>query len=94
MLRMRNSIYTEWSFVRIKEENYLIIGSSLDANKTIKEIPKVEKRCLIAGSEGLGMSYILKQSSDELVKIPMLGNVNSLNVSVATAILIYELMNI
>ncbi len=79
--------------LKLKEANYLIIGSSLDATKTVKELPKAEKRCLIAGSEGFGMSYMLKKESDVLIKIPMLGSINSLNVSVATGILIYELMN-
>lgn len=79
--------------VKLKENDYLVIGSSLDATKTVKDLPKAEKRCLIAGSEGFGMSYMLKKESDVLIKIPMLGSVNSLNVSVATGILIYELMN-
>lgn len=79
--------------LKLKEANYLVIGSSLDATTTIKDLPKAEKRCLIAGSEGFGMSYLLKKESDVLIKIPMLGSVNSLNVSVATGILIYELMN-
>lgn len=78
--------------LKLKEKGFFIIGSSLDANLKIEEIPKHEKNCLISGSEGFGMSYMLKKESDVLVKIPMLGEINSLNVSVATGILIYELM--
>jgi len=47
---------------------------------------------IIAGSEDRGISPALLRMSDELIKIPMSGNIQSLNVSVATAILLYEVM--
>ena len=46
---------------------------------------------IIIGSEGEGMSRILKEKCDFLVKIPMLGRIESLNASVAAGILMYEI---
>jgi len=45
---------------------------------------------LVMGSEGAGMSRIVKESCDGVISIPMAGHVDSLNVSVATGILLYE----
>lgn len=48
---------------------------------------------LVVGSEGKGISRIVKEASDILVTIPMHGSVNSLNVSVATGILLFDIVN-
>ena len=45
---------------------------------------------LIIGSEGFGMSRLVEEECDFLATIPMYGNVNSLNASVASAIIVYE----
>ncbi len=76
---------------RLKENGYWIIGSAADADQSFKSIVKPDKIALIVGSEGFGMSYMLKQACDYLVKIPMLGKANSLNASVAAALLIYQM---
>ena len=46
---------------------------------------------LVIGSEGFGVSKIVKQNCDFVVKMPMIGNVSSLNASVAGGILLYEI---
>ena len=46
----------------------------------------------VIGSEGLGLRRTVKEMCDAVVRLPMMGNVNSLNVSVAAGILCYELM--
>ena len=46
---------------------------------------------LVIGSEGFGVSRIVKQNCDFVVKMPMIGNVTSLNASVAAGILLYEI---
>lgn len=46
---------------------------------------------LVIGSEGFGVSRIVKQNCDFVVKMPMIGNVSSLNASVAGGILLYEI---
>lgn len=85
-----NNLYQ--AVLKLKEADYVIVGSSLDGESpnTIPDVNKV----LIVGNEGEGMSHILKRSSDYLVKIPMLGTANSLNASVAAALLIYKLKNL
>ena len=47
---------------------------------------------LVIGSEGEGISHLVKQKCDFLVEIPMFGNVNSLNASVAAAVVMYEVV--
>lgn len=46
--------------------------------------------CLVIGSEGKGLSRLVKEKCDFLLSIPMVGKVTSLNASVAAALLIYE----
>jgi 23S rRNA (guanosine2251-2'-O)-methyltransferase len=48
---------------------------------------------LVVGSEGFGLSRLVKEQCDFTVKIPMVGKVSSLNASVATAVLLYEIFN-
>ena len=76
---------------KLKEQDFYIIGTSLEGEEISLKMPLKEKNCLIMGSEGRGISYMLEKSSDVLVKIPMQGKINSLNVSVATGILLYQL---
>lgn len=76
---------------KLKEQDFYIIGTSLEGEEISFKMPLKEKNCLIMGSEGRGISYMLEKSSDVLVKIPMQGKINSLNVSVATGILLYQL---
>ncbi len=52
-----------------------------------------DKVLLIIGNEGKGVSRLVKENADEIVSIPMFGSVNSLNASVAAAIVIYGIVN-
>lgn len=76
----------------LKQQGFWIIGA--DNNETIdyREMPRDRNLVLVVGSEGKGISPLVKKQCDYLVKIPMYGTVNSLNVSVATGILLYELV--
>ncbi len=74
----------------LKERNIWIIGTSEDAEKTIHEIDLRGPVALVLGAEGPGMRALTKKTCDELVRIPMLGAVESLNVSVASAVCLYE----
>ena len=51
------------------------------------------KVALVIGSEGFGMSRIVRESCDFVANIPMYGKVNSLNASVACGIMVYEIIN-
>ena len=49
--------------------------------------------CIIIGSEGFGMSRLVKQNTDILIKIPMKGKINSLNAAVSAGIVIYQALS-
>ena len=57
--------------------------------KNFKDVDYAEKKVLIIGNEGKGISNIVSQNCDEIVSIPMSGKINSLNASVSAGILIY-----
>lgn len=74
----------------LKEQGFFIYGAEADG-VNYKSVDYSERRCLVMGSEGKGISPIVRKNCDEIVSLPMKGHVNSLNVSVATAIFIYEM---
>ena len=76
---------------KLKEAGFWIIGTDMDG-VDYTSIKYPEKCVLIIGSEGFGMSRLVKESCDCVVKIPMNGKINSLNASVAAGIMIYELI--
>ena len=61
--------------------------------KNYSKIDYSDKVLLIIGNEGKGISRLVKENCDEIVSIPMYGQVNSLNASVAAGILIYDIVN-
>mgnify|MGYP001088537565 FL=1 len=73
----------------LKENNVWVVGTDGSAEKNYLELPKEESLAIIVGNEGAGIRPLVKQNCDILVKIPMLGKVNSLNVSVAAALMLY-----
>ena len=74
----------------LKERNIWCIGTSGDADKTIYEVDLKGAIALVLGAEGDGMRQLTRKTCDQLVKIPMKGAVESLNVSVASAVCLYE----
>jgi len=75
----------------LKENNVWLIGTSGDANQSIYDIRVNQRLALVMGSEGKGMRRLTREACDELVSIPMQGTVESLNISVATAVCLYEI---
>ncbi len=76
----------------LKDEGFTILSAAVDSGSTdFWQVPKKNKTALILGSEGEGISPLLKKKSDHLVYIPMKGKVHSLNVSAAAAVLISQL---
>ena len=77
----------------LKNNGYWVVGFEGEAKQNITQIPKDVKLCVVIGSEGEGISRLVKENCDLLLKIPMYshGHVNSLNASVACAIVLYEL---
>ena len=76
----------------LKKQNFFIYAADMDGvNYKSETYPK--KVALVIGSEGFGLSRLVKDNTDIVLSIPMRGRVNSLNASVAAALLIYEIMD-
>lgn len=67
-----------------------VVGADMRAEKSCFETDLTGPLALVLGSEGEGMHRLARETCDVLVKVPMLGKVASLNVSVAAAVIIYE----
>jgi len=74
----------------LKERNIWVIGTSGDADKSIYQVDLKGPTALVLGAEGPGMRQLTRKTCDELVSIPMKGGVESLNVSVASGVCLYE----
>lgn len=81
---------------KLKDNGYWIVGLDGTAKENIESIDHNMKTCLVLGSEGKGISRLVKENCDFLYKIPMSshGNIDSLNASVAASICLYELNKI
>lgn len=74
----------------LKEQNIWVMGAAGEAEQTIYQMNVDMPLALVMGAEGSGMRHLTRQHCDFLVKIPMIGQVESLNVSVAAGVLLYE----
>jgi 23S rRNA (guanosine2251-2'-O)-methyltransferase len=74
----------------LKERDIWLIGTSDDADKSLYQGDFSGPVGLVMGSEGEGMRRLTRENCDILVSIPMMGSVESLNVSVASGICLYE----
>ena len=79
--------------LKLKNNNYVIYGTKVDNGVVIKNVNKVEKYALIMGNEGNGVKDEILDLCDIYLYIPMSSKVESLNVGVATSIILYELEN-
>ena len=77
---------------KLKDKGYFIYASEMKG-KPYDEVSYNDKKVLVIGNEGNGVSNIVLNNSDEVISIPMKGKINSLNASAAAAILIYGMMN-
>ena len=76
----------------LKEKGLWIYGADMEGEKYIYEEKFDVPVGLVIGSEGSGLGRLVKEKCDILIKIPMKGNINSLNASNAASIIIYEIM--
>jgi len=74
----------------LKERDILLIGTTDDAEKGLYEADFSAGSAIVMGSEGEGMRRLTRETCDVLVSVPMLGSVESLNVSVASGVCLYE----
>jgi 23S rRNA (guanosine2251-2'-O)-methyltransferase len=75
----------------LKDKGFWIYGADMDG-KNVHEEKYDGSIGLVIGSEGKGIGRLVKEKCDSLVKIPMKGNIGSLNASCAATVIIYEIM--
>lgn len=73
----------------LKEKKYKIVGTKMEADTEVSDYVKPEKFALVFGSEGSGLSKEMMDACDDFIKIEMNSNVESLNVSVSSGIILY-----
>ena len=74
----------------LKKNNIWVVGTSGDAEKTYADWDWTGSCALVLGGEGKGLHRLVAENCDELVKIPMQGKIESLNVSVAAGVILFE----
>ena len=70
-----------------------VVGSDMDAQIDFRQAELSGAIVLVIGNEGKGMRRLTRENCDELIKIPMVGKINSLNASAAGAVLMYEIFS-
>lgn len=75
---------------KLQEREIWVIGAADETDTTVYDVQLPRSLAWVVGAEGTGLRRLTKERCDQLVKIPMLGQVSSLNVSVATGVLLYE----
>jgi len=78
----------------LKTRNYWIFGAHTDAPKNIYQVEWAEKSAIVLGGEGKGLRELVKKKCDVLFRIPIDRKVESLNVSVAAGIILFEFRRI
>ena len=74
----------------LKEEGVWVFGTAADGSTSLYQADLKGPAAIVIGSEGDGMSRLVREQCDFLVSIPMRGQVNSLNASAAAAVVLYE----
>ena len=77
---------------QLKERNVWVVGTAADASTDYTEWDWTRASAIVMGGEGSGLHRLVRDHCDELVRIPVLGQIESLNVSVATGIILYEVL--
>ncbi|HXL73851.1 MAG TPA: 23S rRNA (guanosine(2251)-2'-O)-methyltransferase RlmB, partial [bacterium] len=75
---------------KLKEAGVWVVGTDVEATKYFYEYNYRQPVAIVIGNEGRGLRRLVKENCDELVKIPMAGKMSSLNASVASALLLFE----
>jgi|Deesub1362B_J571_1020462.scaffolds.fasta_scaffold01098_9 23S rRNA (guanosine2251-2'-O)-methyltransferase len=76
----------------LKEKGLWIIGAEAGSNEYWYEFDYTLPIALVFGSEGRGLRHLVKEKCDKILSIPLFGKINSLNVSVAVSIFLYEVV--
>jgi len=90
IVRVTNIVNT---IKELKKQGFWIFGTDINGEEYDK-LDYKGKTAIVCGNEGIGMSRLVKDNCDFIASIPMQGNVNSLNASVATGIILFEAIKI
>ncbi len=77
---------------RAKEAGFWIIGASSSGETALEKLREMRPAVVVIGAEGSGMRRLTTEKCDMLVRIPLRGNIESLNASVAAGIFLYEIL--
>ena len=77
---------------QLKDADIWIVGTAGEADNNLYDLQLTGKMALVMGAEEKGMRRLTRENCDQLVKLPMAGQVESLNVSVATGVCLFELL--
>lgn len=77
---------------KLKSVGFWVVGTALEDSIDYRTIDYSGKTALVIGNEGRGISSLVRKKCDFIAKIPMYGTTNSLNASVASGIMIYEVV--
>ncbi|OOF63862.1 23S rRNA (guanosine(2251)-2'-O)-methyltransferase RlmB [Rodentibacter sp. Ppn85] len=75
-----------------QNHNIWVVGTAGEATETIYQSKLIGALALVMGAEGEGMRRLTREHCDQLISIPMVGSVSSLNVSVATGVCLFEIV--
>lgn len=75
----------------LKSRHVWVVGTEMDADQDYRKLEGDSAIALVIGNEGKGMSRLVKEKCDWTVELPMKGNISSLNASVASSLLMYEI---
>ena len=79
------------SLVQLKDEGYTVIGLAEEGESTLQEVDLNGPLVVVIGSEDKGISLLTRKNCDQLVRIPLRGITTSLNASIATSVVLYEI---
>ncbi|BCJ87358.1 23S rRNA (guanosine(2251)-2'-O)-methyltransferase RlmB [Effusibacillus dendaii] len=74
----------------LKKAGYWVVGTDVEADLLYHQADMTQPTVLVIGNEGKGLGEVVKKRCDYLVRLPMIGQVQSLNAGVAAGILLYE----
>lgn len=89
VVRVTNLVRT---LQELKKEGYWVTGADVGSEQCYMDVDFTMPTVLVIGSEGRGMRRLVRENCDYLVHLPMKGAINSLNASVAAALLMYEVL--
>ena len=75
----------------LKKQGYWVFGADMENASDYRQVDYNTPMVLVIGSEGFGISRLVKQECDYCISLPMVGKISSLNASVATAVLLYQI---